>query len=1126
MLTLILSAMLILQTVVPYSMDVTYAEESTESGEKKADEGFEKDDQDLEKGDDTEEPSAATEPDDTAPSDSIGPVIEEPTESAPTETAPSETDPSETDPGNEGPVLGGGLSIVDDGNDMICADDILCGDDYKNPSENETPSENRSPSDNVVPKEPKYVYELGFDLKVTGDYTSDVDVSENKIRFGKDKHHVYVDRASLEISPSINKIDSVDLTKDFEYFIEFTSDKGNGTISANNNGNKISISDYALKEALGGEDFEALDIRFVNIFANSKMLDKQTGLPFYKIIWDGDTDLGDPSIWHFDDKDVEIGLEKEHEINDRIYVSKGTQLKITAYSPHLASFSATVSEMSLVSENKGDSTTYTCNVHEPNSDSGDVMAPEELSVLCDKVGEFELLVNTTKLMPGDPQTDSYILRVTDSGITVDNTFYGVEDGEKNNGREYDGTTYYKGDVVAEVVASGGAIDNFSYANPYTVITRKDGGSSKDLSSGQEWNEGSRVMYFKDESVIADGNTSSHDVSYKVRDILGNTGTGKSKRVAADHSDPEVSMTFEKENGDSAGADGIYNETVKGEAIVSDEDGHMTPALTELDADGASAAGWQTAEDGKSIYNTLTFSKDGKYNVKLDAEDMAGRKAEKAEFGTLIIDKTAPKVSIRFTGVKPENEFYYASRRQAIITVEDANFDPEGVTVEAMEGREDWYSDEIPEVGSWSVDEENGTATASIYFDKDGDYGFAVQAVDKAGNESDKVESGRFVIDTTAPELKITGVEDHSANRGRVAPVIVFSDHNLKLDDQKIVIKGTKNGEIHPVYQRETVPEGFLIRYDNFAETKDMDDVYTMDVDIRDLAGNTANHTIRFSVNRFGSTFMLSDDTEALVDKYYTRKAPTVTITEVNVDPIAKRDVSRSKDGTISVLKTGRDYTVKASDEGSWHSYEYTIKKDNFEDDGNYAVEIYTEDEAENRMDNGARGNEVKFAVDGTVPSIAVSGLRKNGTYEGSTHSVAFDAKDNISLKKVAVFVDGEEFTAYDTETLTESDGKEKFVLTENEEPRVVELRATDQAGNMLIKKYTNVLVTSDAAAIKERRASSDIVGNIIDVISQKDEKKGNVVNMVYAALAGVLVLFAILGGALLYRRTYGVKSES
>ncbi len=1105
LITFILSSVLILQTAIPYSMNITYAEESTESEDGSEDSG-------------EDEPTDEIEPSESNPSEAepteAEPTEAEPSEVVPTEDVPTETEPTEEEPTVADPVIGGGLNVVDGEGVIFDLDDG--GDDDDTPSGNESPSRNEAPKDKFRAK---------FKLNISDKYFGSDSLSENgSLEFGEKKYQIYVNNSEIEIECSMNMIGDINTTDGFYYFIDYSCKEGKGTISSNNSGNRFTLNFQKFREIYPNSKFESLDVKLTNIYGYSKVLNKDKTGPLYKIEWDGDPNEGDPSIWHFDNSEVKIATEGSHSIENHFYVKNGSKLVITAKNDYLASLSATVSADETVSGFPGWSHPFTGKVSKPDEETGKVNEPGTLELSNINPGEYHLSIKTSKLMPGqETSADDYTLRVTSNDITVESKFYGEDNGEKNDGKTYGDVTYYRGDVKADISAGGGAIDG--YSKDGTKLTRKDGGGEKDVSASGEWDFGSRKLYYKGIDAASDEGA-VHDISYSVRDVMNDTGKSESKKVAADHSEPEVSMIFEKENGEEAAQDGIYNETIRGEAIVSDADGHMNAELTELKAEGASAGGWNTAEDGKSIYNKLTFSNDGKYKVSLAAEDMAGRKAEKAEFGTLIIDKTAPTVSIKFSGVEPKNGYYYASHRQAIITVKDANFDPEGVIIDAMEGNDEWYPDELPELGSWTVDEENGTATAVMNFDKDGDYGFKVQATDKAGNESEEVTSGRFVIDTVAPVLKITGVEDHSANKGRVAPIISFSDLNMKLEDQKITIRGTKNGEVHPVYQREKIPNGFLIRYDNFAQTKEMDDVYTMKVEICDLAGNTSEEKLRFSVNRFGSTFMLSDDTEALVDKYYTRKPPVITITEVNVDPIEWRDVSRSKDGKIAVLKKDRDYKVEASNEGSWHSYVYTIAKSNFEEDGNYAVEIYTEDLAENRMDNGSCGNQVKFAVDGTVPSIAVSGLRKNGTYEGRTHNVAFDAKDNLSLKNASVYVDGEELVSYDMDELKEADGREKFVLTEDKAPRTVELRATDQAGNVLIKKYVNVVVTTDKGIIDERRSATSPVNNLIDVISQdKEENGGAVVNMVYIALGAVLLLMGVFA-FMLYRRTYSTGQES
>ena len=103
LITFIMSAALFIQSAIPYGMNVTYAEESTESGE---------DNKDASEDIGEDEPTDEIEPSESNPTEAE-PTEAVPTETEPTETMPTEMEPTEEEPTVVDPVIGGGLNVVD-----------------------------------------------------------------------------------------------------------------------------------------------------------------------------------------------------------------------------------------------------------------------------------------------------------------------------------------------------------------------------------------------------------------------------------------------------------------------------------------------------------------------------------------------------------------------------------------------------------------------------------------------------------------------------------------------------------------------------------------------------------------------------------------------------------------------------------------------------------------------------------------------------------------------------------------------------------------------------------------------------------------------------------------------------
>ena len=137
---------------------------------------------------------------------------------------------------------------------------------------------------------------------------------------------------------------------------------------------------------------------------------------------------------------------------------------------------------------------------------------------------------------------------------------------------------------------------------------------------------------------------------------------------------------------------------------------------------------------------------------------------------------------------------------------------------------------------------------------------------------------------------------------------------------------------------------FTYEIADIAHEKANDDLYTLNVKLTDLAGNKVEKTFKYSLNRFGSIFVLSDATKAMVDNYYVTSPQDVVITEINVDSLTYKEVSVAHDGNVKNVEEGRGYQVSdLTNNNGWHSISYTVNASNFNKDGIYSAE---EDQAQ------------------------------------------------------------------------------------------------------------------------------------------------------------------------------------
>ena len=90
-------------------------------------------------------------------------------------------------------------------------------------------------------------------------------------------------------------------------------------------------------------------------------------------------------------------------------------------------------------------------------------------------------------------------------------------------------------------------------------------------------------------------------------------------------------------------------------------------------------------------------------------------------------------------------------------------------------------------------------------------------------------SSAFVINRTAPKLKITNLENHSSNNGKVEPVLQIIDTNMNEGEIKVSLKELegKKVKLPDVHEQKISDQEIKIAMDNFSEK--MDGIYQLSV---------------------------------------------------------------------------------------------------------------------------------------------------------------------------------------------------------------------------------------------------------------------------------------------------------
>lgn len=452
-----------------------------------------------------------------------------------------------------------------------------------------------------------------------------------------------------------------------------------------------------------------------------------------------------------------------------------------------------------------------------------------------------------------------------------------------------------------------------------------------------------------------------------------------------------------------------------------------------------------------------FVADGDYTFGFECTDLAGWKGSYGQVDEFTIDLTEPLIRVSYDNQNSQNGNYYKAARTATVQIEEHNFSPEDVSI-TMTAMDRGNAIAVPDVVGWTQNEDIHTAT--IAYDYDGEFTFDIEYTDLANNQAEKYEQDRFIIDITEPEIKIAGIVNQSANKGKVQPVITCRDNNL--EDVAISLKGVNRGAVKADYDTSRTGDSIVYKLKDLERLEKNDDIYTLHVTAKDKAGNELEEEIYYSVNRFGSVYEYDKQTEALIKDYYSSTCDDLIIKEVNVNTLKVNRITYSKDGEIVTLKEGKDYKLSQSgDEFTWKEYIYTIYKENFEEEGKYILTLYSEDLADNQSDNKIKGKDIEFVIDKTAPSLVLSGVKDGGQYNEDSMELVINAEDNVGLAGLEVYNDGIVIADFDGETMAEAEGTLRIPLQSKNDWQELVVVTRDMAGNESRSETINYLMTTN-----------------------------------------------------------------
>lgn len=630
-------------------------------------------------------------------------------------------------------------------------------------------------------------------------------------------------------------------------------------------------------------------------------------------------------------------------------------------------------------------------------------------------------------------------------------------------------TYYAGDVEVQFSAvdgySGFYEISYQAGNAEETITYPAGEA---ICTETDWEHTIRA---------AENNDNEIALALEFTDHAGHT-----KSVAADElpvinidqTAPEIEVVYDNQD---ALNEKYYKEPRTATITITER--NFDPGDTVLDITGPNAAisewshsagtGCSGGSDPDDIHHsddcqwvaTVTFEEDGDYTFTCSTVDLAGNEAAYGQIDDFVIDQTIPKIEVIYDNMDVQNELYYNAPRTATITITERNFEPADVKL-LMTAQSDGAVLPEPSVSAWSGGEESWHA--SVAFDYDAEFTFDIEYTDLAGNEAEDYTPDEFVVDLTPPEIEIYDIEDRSANNGVVAPGIHYSDTNYDAEGTVVEMVGYRNGLVEMTGSRSVSANGVELKLEDFEYVPEMDDMYTMNAVVYDLAGNSSEASIMFSVNRFGSVYTFDQKTEALVGEngsYYTDQEQALVIYETNVDTLEFQEITLNLNGELRTLEEGADFKVSESgSEESWKQYTYQLPKDNFAEEGLYILTIYSEDRASNVSDNHTKGKEIEFVVDKTKPSVLVTGVEDKAQYREDSRKITVDIEDNIRVGSAEITLNGET-TVYTAAQIAETDGQITFTAGSANDWQTLGITVYDAAGNCTKLEEMTFLITAN-----------------------------------------------------------------
>ncbi|WP_216830384.1 Ig-like domain-containing protein [Alkalihalobacterium elongatum] len=537
---------------------------------------------------------------------------------------------------------------------------------------------------------------------------------------------------------------------------------------------------------------------------------------------------------------------------------------------------------------------------------------------------------------------------------------------KLTGKDQDGETYRGGSVnetrPTNMFIRNGELtvevdeQNFSTNNVTFRVTKKGDSSFRDPRFREQWeNDGKKsslTLPIDSRSGYADG---EYTITINATDRAGNEAVGQTLTFIVDNVAPNITITGEDHDGkkytgvDRNGRDhqstpSMYIQNGKLTVAVEEENFSMNDVSITVrkrgdDSFRDSRFNNQWENSGKRSTLTLPITtgetgqySDGVYTIRVVSEDKTGNKSSKIL--TFVVDTKAPNLVIE--GLE-DDKHYNNNRVTATFKARDTNLNETNTRLTIRHVN----------AGTTEVVRMADLTNGRYTFTKEETYAIKWESTDRAGNYAK--EELTFVIDRTAPVLKIAGVENNSFNP--TAKRVTVSVDEFYFETNTVDLQVMKNNQPYSMGTWRNTGKVSSLSH-NFTE----DGFYTIALTATDKAGNgPITERIEFTIDTVNPEIEISGVDNG--EYYNVDKPVNVTIRDVNLDV-----------NTIRVTRDGNNYPVGgfAITEAAKGSGNQSVARfnHNFSQEGVYEIFVEAIDKAGNMSTQT-----VQFTIDKTAPVI-------------------------------------------------------------------------------------------------------------------------------------------------------------